>query len=503
MARAFLVLSLLASQVLFAQIPSFVKDSIDAYINRGLTDWDVPGLSIVIVKDGQVVLMKGYGVKSISRPGNVDENTLFMIASNTKLFTGTALALLENRGKISLNDKVTKYFPDYKLYDPISTSSVTIRDLLTHRIGTKTFQGDFTFWNTNLTRAQIIHKMRLLKPTGIFRQDYGYCNSCYLTAGEIVPKVAGREWETFVHDSIIVPLEMKNTQVLSTGIAQKSNVAIPYTTSFTGKLSQVPYDNWNNLAPAASIVSNVADLSHWLLMQLDSGRYKGKRVLPFDVLLKTRDINITTSSRKSSLYPIHFRGYGLGLNAADYNGRAIYWHTGGAAGMVSNVCFVPEERLGIAILTNNDNQNFFEALRYQILDAYLGVAYTDRSRQQLNFFRPEMKEQLNQIELYKGRIKNGKPQLPLSSYTGTFNNNLYGDITVIQSGNQLKINFGIKPDLKATLDYMDDGEWLIQYNNVEYGIFPTRFKIENSTVKSISIKVNDFVEYDAYEFVKK
>ena len=171
--------------------------------------------------------------------------------------------------------------------------------------------------------------------------------------------------------------------------------------------------------------------------------------------------------------------------------------------MVSNVCFVPEERLGIAILTNNDNQNFFEALRYQILDAYLGVSYTDRSRQQLHFFSSEMQEELRKIARYKERIRNTKPQIPISYYTGTFHNDLFGGITISRNDNQLKVSFGIKPDLSATLDYMDNGEWLIQYNNIEYGIFPTRFKIENGKVKSVIIKVNDFVEYDAYEFIKK
>ena len=168
---------LFVSQLIIAQTPSFVSDSIDSYINKGLKDWDVPGLSVVIVKDGKVVLMKGYGVKDIQTMSPVDENTLFMIASNTKLFTGTALALLETRGKISLDDKITKYFPTYRLYDSLTTKQVTIRDLLTHRIGTKTFQGDFTFWNTRLSRDEIMKRMRLLKPSAIFRQDYGYCNS--------------------------------------------------------------------------------------------------------------------------------------------------------------------------------------------------------------------------------------------------------------------------------------------------------------------------------------
>jgi CubicO group peptidase (beta-lactamase class C family) len=486
-----------------AQSPSFIKDSLTNYIEQGLKDWDVPGLALVVVKDGKVVVMKGYGVRDIKTKQPVDEHTLFMIASNTKLFTGTALALLEARGKLSLNDKITKYYPTYRLYDTTATKLVSIRDMLTHRIGTKTYQGDFTFWNTKLSRQEIMDKMRLLKPNLNFRQDYGYCNSCYLTAGEVIPKVSGQQWETFVQDSMITPLGMTQTRVLSTSIAQQPNVATPYTTSYTGILQQVPYDNWNNLAPAASIVSNVSDLSHWLLMQLDSGRYNGKQVLPFPVLLKTRDINIVVNSRKSSIYPMHFRGYGLGVNAADYNGRAIYWHTGGAGGMVSNVCFVPEERLGIAILTNNDNQSFFETLRYQLLDAYLGVPYINRSQQQLPGFRREMQEQLNTISAWKARVKGTKPQLPFPAYTGVYTNALYGNITVSQIGNRLKIDFSAKPDLTAMLDYMDNGEWLLQYNNIEYGIFSISFDITGNKVKSVTTKQNEFVEYDPYTFIKK
>ncbi|RYZ26804.1 MAG: serine hydrolase [Chitinophagaceae bacterium] len=483
--------------------PSFIKDSIDRYVEQGLKDWNLPGLSVVIVKDGKVVLIKGYGVRDVDSRMPVDENTLFMIASNTKLFTGTALALLETRQKLNLNDKVTKFFPGYRLYDSVTTQLVTIRDLLTHRIGTKTFQGDFTFWNTKLSREEIMNRMRLLKPTQIFRQDYGYCNSCYLTAGEVIPKVTGKSWEAFVEDSIVRPLGMNSTLPLSTGVEKQTNVAVPYTTSYTGTISKVPYDNWNNLAPAASIISNVSDLSHWLMMQLDSGRYNGRRILPWQVLQKTRDVNIITSSRKSPAFPMHFRGYGLGLNVADYNGRQIYWHTGGAGGMVSNVCFVPEERLGIAILTNNDNQNFFEALRYQILDAYLGVPYVNRSQQQLRGFTAGLRQQLSEISSWRARVKGGKPELPLTAYTGVYTNQLNGEIAVSQIGNQLRIQFQTKPDLFATLSYMDSGEWLMEYNNIEYGIFTIRFDVANGKVRSVTTKQNEFVEFDPYTYLKK
>jgi CubicO group peptidase (beta-lactamase class C family) len=426
-----------------------------------------------------------------------------MIASNTKLFTGTALALLETRGKISLNDKINKYFPGYRLYDTATSGLVTIRDLLSHRIGTKTFQGDFTFWNTKLGREEIMNKMRLLKPSQVFRQDYGYCNSCFLTAGQVIPKVTGIEWENFIHDTIVSPLSMNETRVLSTDIAKQLNVAVPYTTAYTGHLERVPYDNWNNLAPAASIVSSVSDLSHWLMMQLDSGRYQGKQVLPWAAIQKTRDINIVTGSRKSSVYPMHIRGYGLGLFVADYAGRQVYWHTGGAGGMVSNVCFIPEEKLGIAILTNNDNQSFFELLRYQVMDAFLGVPYVNRSKQQLQAFNTELKQQVSEINGWKARVKGNKPRLPLSAYSGTYTNELYGPITISQTGKRLKINFSTKPDLSATLDYMDNGEWLMQYNNIEYGIFTISFDTKNGKVKSVTTRQNEFVEYDPYTFVKK
>lgn len=501
--RLLLLLFITVSLNSFSQTPSFIKDSLDNYIQQGLKDWDLPGLAIVIVKDGKPVVMKGYGVRDIVTGAKVDENTLFMIASNTKLFTGTSLAQLDFIGSISLDDKISKYFPDYKLYNQTSTELVSLRDLLSHRIGTKTFQGDFTFWNSMLTRKEIMKRMRLLKPINPFRQTFGYCNSCFMTAGQVIPEVVSRSWEQYVQENILTPLEMSRTTAISHGMASKENVSKPYTTSFTGKLQLVPYDEWDNLGPAASIISSVNDLSHWLQFQLDSGKYNGRQVMPFAVLQKTRDMNTVISSRKSPVLPMHFRGYGLGIFEGDYNGKEIFWHTGGAGGMVSNVCFVPEERLGIAILTNNDNQDFFEALRYQVLDAYLGVPYTNRSKQFLPDFEDGMKKQLQEIADWKQRIKNNKPALPLPAYTGEYTNELYGSINITQQGNRLSVHFNSHKDLAAKLDYMDNDEWLLQYDNIEYGIFAIKFKTENNKVVSVDIKANDFVEYDPYTFTKK
>ena len=484
--------------------PSFIKNDLEAYIKKGMQEWDIPGLAIAIVKDGKPVLIKGFGVKNIESGEPVDENTLFFIASNTKLFTGTALAQLEYNKKLSLDDKITKYFPDYRLYDSNSTALVTIKDLLSHRIGTKTFQGDFTFWNSAYSRREIMYKMRLLKPVGLFRQDYGYCNSCFLTAGEIIPKVSGKPWEVYIYDSLITPLQMTHTQVLTGNAPSYKNIATPYTTLYTGTLQKLPYDLIDNIAPAGSIVSCVSDMAHWLQMQLDTARYNGTQIVPKPVVMKTRDVNTILGSRKSSVYPIHFRGYGLGIMSADYNGRQIYYHTGGAFGFVTNTCFVPEEKLGITILTNNDAQSFFELLRYQILDAYLGIRYVNRQTIPLQEYKDEKAKSIQMLDtLQQLKEKNAQPPLPIATYAGTYNNELYGNIVLEPaSANSLTINFKHHTRLSATLTYLENDDWELRYNNIGYGIFKSHFVIENNKVQQILIKAADFIEFDSYLFTK-
>jgi CubicO group peptidase (beta-lactamase class C family) len=481
--------------------PSFIKDSLDGYIKEGMKDWSIPGLAITIVHEGNIVAMKGYGVKNLQTQEPVNENTLFIIASNSKLFTGTALAQLDYNKKLSLNDRITKYFPNFKLFDFTSTKLVTIKDMLGHRIGTKTFQGDFTFWNSELTRNEVMKRMQFLKPINDFRTNFGYCNSCFLTAGEVIPKVTGKPWEVYVYDSFVMPLEMKHTQTLTYGMEQMQNFAYPYTNSFAGNLTQIPFDKIDNMAPATSMVSCVNDLSHWLLMQLDSGRYNNKQILPWQVLAKTRDMITPISSRKKG--STHFSGYGLGVFMSDYQGKQVFYHTGGADGFVTNVCFIPELKLGISVLTNNDNQTFFEILRTQIMDAYLDVAYTNKSKQQLPNHIKDKQEQQEQIAKWKARIVNNIPKLPLSNYTGTYQHQLYGSIDIIEDGGVLSVKFNSHRNLNATLKYMDNDEWMITYNPIMYGIFSTNFKIENSKVKSVNIKVSDFIEYDPYTFIKK
>lgn len=487
-----------------AQSPSFIGDNLDRYIQKGMADWQIPGLAIAIVKDGKTIYSKGFGERNIATHTPVTEHTLFMIASNSKLFTGTAIAQLEQNKLLSLNDKITRYFPDFKMYDSLTTQQVTIRDMLSHRVGTKTFQGDFTFWNGKIGRREIMQKMRLLKPTGLFRQDFGYCNSCYLTAGEIIPVVTGKPWEVYVYDSLLMPLGMKNTHTLVTGMNQRPNAAKPYTTAFTGNLTELPYDQVDNLGPAGSMVSSVHDLSKWLIMQLDSGRYEGRKILPWNVIQKTRDINIALSSRKNANSSSHFTGYGLGLFMTDYLGKQIFWHTGGAFGFVSNTCLVPEEKLGIVILTNNDNQSFFEILRHQILDAYLGAPFVDKHTIAFKNFRNDEDRKVANIKAYETRVQQAtQPPLSIIAYTGKYIHPLYGTITIASENRDLIVKFDGHRQLSARLEYMDNQEWRLSYSNPAFGIFSVKFKTQEQKVLSIDIPVNDFLEYDPYTFIKQ
>lgn len=484
--------------------PRFVRDSLTAYVRRGLRLWNIPGLAVVVVKDGQVVVAQGFGVRAVDQPEPVDASTLFMIASNTKLFTGTALAQLEEERRLNLNDPVRKYLPGYRLYDSINTRLVSVRDLLSHHLGTKTFQGDFTFWDSDLSRTEIVAKMRTLKPIRPFRQDYGYCNAGFLAAGEVIPAVlGGKKWEDWVQQRLLTPLGMANTYPLTADYAQRPNIARPYSNAF-GPLIPLPFDRIDNLAPAAGLVSCANDLGHWLRFQLDSGRYGGQQVLPWATLRRTRQPNTVVSSSKSTVIPSHFSMYGLGIFAGDYNGRQVYWHTGGANGFVTNVCFVPEEGLGLAVLTNQDNQSFFEALRYQLLDAYLGVPYVDRSRQLYALARAGREETRHSVSDMGARVQRKERFAHrLRTYAGTYKNPVYGTIAVEAQGRQLLVHFSHHPGLVATLDYMDDEQFRTTYSNPAYGIFPARFGAAAGGAKTLELRVNPFLEPEPYLFTKQ
>ena len=197
---------------LFSQnTPSFISDSIDNYIQRGMNNWQIPGVAVLIVKDGKVVFEKGFGVKELGKNELVDKNTLFMIGSNTKAFTGTALAMLEHDEKLKLDDKVTKYLSDFKMKDEWVNKELNLLDIVSHRMGLETFQGDFMYWTSDLTSDEVIEKFGMITPKYNFRTKYGYTNAGYAIAGKVIEKVSGLSWDEFLKEKIFKTLQIKRT----------------------------------------------------------------------------------------------------------------------------------------------------------------------------------------------------------------------------------------------------------------------------------------------------
>ena len=243
MKKIFLFVFIVLSNRLVAQtdsVPAFVKDSLDIYTTRALADWKIPGIAVCIIKNGKVVVMKGYGVTEVGTNSKVDENTLFMIGSNTKAFTATALALLSSEKKLSLDDRVTKWIPEFKLNNKLAGEQAIIRDLLCHRLGFQTFQGDFTYWTSNLSRNEVIEKMSHIKAPYEFRTTWGYTNAAFLVAGEIIPKASGKTWDVFLKERIFDPLGMTRSIALSKDLPNATNAAKAYTL-VDDKLKMIPY----------------------------------------------------------------------------------------------------------------------------------------------------------------------------------------------------------------------------------------------------------------------
>jgi CubicO group peptidase (beta-lactamase class C family) len=500
---SFLFIALEFSYAQRADRSKFVNDTLDYYVNRALTNWRIPGAAICIVKDNKIVMMKAYGIKELGQPNKVDINTLFMIGSNTKAFTATALATLQANGKLSLDDKVTKYLPQFKLDNKLAGEQAIIRDLLCHRLGLRTFQGDFTFYNTNLTRAQVMEKLGEVKATYPFRTKWGYTNAAFLTAGQIIPTVTGKPWEVYLKETIFSPLGMTNTLALSADIPKSLDRTVPHTL-IDGRLSPIPYAQIDGLAPAGAISSSVNDLSKWVLALLNDGKVGARQVIPLAAIQATREAQDIVGSVRHLDGETNYELYGLGWFIQDYAGHRLVMHDGGVNGYLTSVTLVPQDHLGIIVLTNTDQNEFFDAMRWEIMDAYFKLPYRNYSDTYLAEYKENVaKETAADKKLRDSVAMNPLPALPVANYMGKYINELYGSMEVTQGeNNDLEIRLEHHTRMYVHLQPLGGNRFYATFSDPTLGkaIFP--FTVQNGRVTGVRIKVADFVEYNAYDFKK-
>src|SRR5574341_1281761 len=354
----------LAAASLAAQAPP--KD-LDAYVTRAMRQFEVPGIALAIVKDGQVVVAKGYGVRRLGDQTPVDAQTLFGIASNTKAFTATALGILVEEGKLAWDSAVVNYLPGFQLYDPFVTRELTVRDLLVHRSGLGLGAGDLLWWPASTyDRKEIVRRLRYIKPVTSFRAAYAYDNVLYSVAGELIEAVSGQRWEDFVATRILQRVGMTGSSVMHSAAAAGGNVATP-PAPVDGRVRPVAPFTSDNVNPAGGINSSAADIAKWMLVQLDSGRLAdGSRLFTPQTTRQlwrvVTPIPFGPPPPELAALRANFLGYALGFSVRDYRGRKIVTHTGGLPGFVSRVTLVPDLRLGIAVFTNQEAGEAFEEI---------------------------------------------------------------------------------------------------------------------------------------------
>jgi CubicO group peptidase (beta-lactamase class C family) len=419
-------------------------EKLDAYMQKALTEWGIPGMAIAVVQGDSIAFAKGYGIKEYGKDGKVDSKTLFSIASNTKAFTASALSILIDQGKLNWDDKVIDHLEWFRMYDPYVTENMTVRDLLCHRSGLKTFSGDLLWYETSYSRKEVIERARYLEPVYGFRSHYGYSNIMFSAAGEIIPAVNGISWEEFVRKNFFKKLNMKNSLLSVTEMTEKMNVALPHHVSEEADPLPIKYMSWDNVAPAASIISNVEDMGNWLIMNMNEGVFRGDTILDELQIWEMQSVHTPDNNSKGwqSYFPtLHFNAYGLGWSLFDYQGVKVVSHGGGADGMISQTMFVPEEDFGMVILTNSINY-LPPAMMYYVIDSYFGKKEKDWSgfyKQVYDYGQRISKEDYN--EKLKNKAENTKPTFNLESYAGTYGGELYGNAEVRLEEGKLVLDF--------------------------------------------------------------
>ncbi|MFB9861685.1 serine hydrolase [Rufibacter immobilis] len=453
---------------------------LDAYYQKALKDWNVPGMAIAIVKNDSVVFAKGYGVRDIQKGGAVDANTLFGIASNTKAYTAAALAMLVDEGKLSWDDPVTKYLPYLQLYDPYVTQHLNIRDLLSHRVGLQTFSGDLLWYNTTYSRKEILERAKYLKPAYPFRGGYGYSNLMFIAAGEVVEAVSGKTWEQFIQERIFRPLGMTRSYTSVNQLKGVENVATPHGNPTTQGGKPVPtvltaWDNWN---PAAGIFTSVTQDAKWLKLQLNRGTYHGQRLFSEAAshTMWTMHNALPVAPQMETITPsLHFSGAGLGWMLNDYQGRKIVVHGGGHEGMNSRTVLVPEEKLGIVILTNSMSSIMAPIANYTI-DQFMGIK-DGRDWSQFNLeMAAKAAEAQKAAEGKAAKTKLAKAKLTrdLNAYAGTYHSPLYGNATVALQKGKLVLSLAAAPALGGELSLWQPDIFNLAWKNNFALLTPTK-----------------------------
>lgn len=467
-----IILLLFIGQHLFSQ--GLNSRQIDSIVNKSMSMMPLAGIAIAVVQDGEVVHSKGYGVTSINSNEKVNENTLFAIASNSKAFTTAALAILVDEGKLNWYDKVVDFIPEFKMYDPYVTENFNIQDLLTHRSGLGLGAGDLMFFpdGSDFSVEDVLNSFQYQKPVSAFRTRYDYDNLLYIVAGEVVARVSGMSWSDFVENKIMRPIGMHRSVGVYQRLKDNINVAFPHSVE-EGKLKQlVPYlKNDESLGAAGGIYSSVKDLSTWLFLHLNNGKYGNNLEEQLISEQNHKELwkahtNLDFNVEPDLPYRTHFRSYGLGWFLQDRTGLMIVEHTGHLPGMLSRTILIPELNVGIVVLTNTDPGGYcYRTISQEIMDAYLEVERTDWISWAKNRIEASNTESDSvTAAVWEIVDKTKSKDINYMNYVGMYEDNWFGKIEIWLEGEKLWFKSLRSPKLTGEMFFYKANTFAIKWN---------------------------------------
>lgn len=473
MKRLFLTVLIFSLACLTGFSQTITSDEIDKVVEKTMKTFQVPGIAVAVVKDGKVIHSKGYGVSSLNTKAKVDENTLFGIASNSKAFTAATLGLLVDEKKLNWDDKVIQYIPEFRLYNAYVTEDFTIRDLLCHRSGMGLGAGDLMIWpdSSDFETKEIIHNLRFLKQTSPFRTKYDYDNLLYIVAGEVVTRVSGMSWEQFVEEKIIKPLNMNRSAASYSRLKDKTNTIEGHSV-VEGKLQVIARQDIKiGQCSAGGLYSSISDMSKWMICQLEGGKYGPNRESQLFSAAVQKEMwspqtNMPVGTDK---YNSHFRAYGLGWGLTDVKGTTQVSHTGFVNGMVTQVVLLPELKLGIVVLTNQEVGAAFSSISNTIKDAYLGLPREDwvaTFKERMDKSEKEDRELLAKIQAeMDNALKNAGLQPDLNLFAGDYRDNWLGRVTISIRNGKLWFQSARSPQLKGEMSFYKGNTFTVKWIN--------------------------------------
>jgi CubicO group peptidase (beta-lactamase class C family) len=424
--------------------------TLDAFVDRTLADWEIPGLSLAVVKDDRVVIAKGYGRRELGRDARVDADTLFGIGSCSKAFAAASLGVLVSDGKVAWEDRATTYLPWLEVYDPWVTHELRLRDLVSHRVGT-----DYNVENrlrpVSSDQKDLLRRSKSVQPVAPFREQFVYSNNMFIATGQLVAAVAGKPWPEFAKERLWGPLGMTATNASATTSRQAQDHATPHMV-VDEKLRPVEWEYPDRVAvPSGGLNSNAHDMAEWLRFQLGQGTHAGRSIIRADVVKEMHTAQSVVLRPREGVPRVvsqpelggRFFGYGMGWFVNDYRGRKMLWHSGSIDGFRCAAAMLPEEQLGVVALINAERTQLAFAVAFRVLDAYLGASSPDWSAKLLAETREgEASERERERQLVASRPRGATPLLPLDAYVGTYADDAFGRAVVSREGGALTLKVG-------------------------------------------------------------